>query len=157
LQYRLKGQDRLVDKAKQDVADKPGRSVETALTLIPDAVRYTFCYQAEDYAVGVGDDIDRLKVAGFEMLKLKNLWGDAEYKGINSQWRDTWTGQRFEVQFHTSISFEAKQLTHEAYERLRDSSPAISRRELLALHKLQRDVTAKVPLPPGVTDIYDQS
>ena len=27
------------------------------------------------------------------------------------------TGQRFEVQFHTRISFEAKQLTHDAYKR----------------------------------------
>jgi len=156
LEHSVKGQDRLVAKAKQDVVDKPGRSIEMALTLIPDAVRYTFCYEAEDYAVGVGDDIDRLKVAGFEMLKLKNLWSDSEYKGINSQWRDTWTGQRFEVQFHTAISFEAKELTHEAYERLRNPLPATNRHELLALHKLQREVAAKVPLPPGVENIRDQ-
>ena len=39
-----------------------------------------------------------------------------QYKGINSQWIDPESGQRFEVQFHTRISFEAKQLTHDAYE-----------------------------------------
>src|SRR6266581_699577 len=33
------------------------------------------------------------------------------------------SGRRFEVQFHTSISFEAKQLTHLAYERLRTPQP----------------------------------
>ncbi len=43
-----------------------------------------------------------------------------EYRGINSQWRDSQTGHRFEVQFHTVPSFEAKQVTHGAYERLRD-------------------------------------
>ena len=42
-----------------------------------------------------------------------------QYKGINSQWIEPDTGQRFEVQFHTGISFEAKQLTHTAYEQLR--------------------------------------
>ena len=46
-----------------------------------------------------------------------------KYKGINSQWIEPDSGQRFEVQFHTRISFEAKQLTHPAYERLRTRSP----------------------------------
>ena len=46
-------------------------------------------------------------------------WSDDKYKGINSQWIEPDSGQRFEVQFHTRISFEAKQLTHHAYERLR--------------------------------------
>src|SRR6202034_3993016 len=64
-------------------------------------------------------DIGRLKDQGFELHKLKNSWSDDQYKGINSQWIEPETGQRFEVQFHTRISFEAKQLTHKAYERLR--------------------------------------
>ena len=43
-----------------------------------------------------------------------------EYKGINTRWV-TQEGQRFEVQFHTSESFHAKQnVTHDAYERLRN-------------------------------------
>ena len=61
----------------------------------------------------------RLKDQGFELEKLKNSWSEEQYKGINSQWIDPDSGQRFEVQFHTRISFEAKQLTHDAYERLR--------------------------------------
>src|ERR1035441_3846790 len=64
-------------------------------------------------------DLGRLKDQGFELDKLKNSWSDEQYKGINSQWIEPDTGQRFEVQFHTRISFEAKQLTHGAYERLR--------------------------------------
>jgi hypothetical protein len=153
LQFRLKGHDRLIQKAENDVLDKPGRSVEAALTLIPDAVRYTFRYETKDYTAGVRSDLGRLDAAGFEMLKLKNFWSDPEYKGINSQWRDSRTGQRFEVQFHTTISFEAKQLTHDAYERLRNPLPTTSRRETSALHRLQRDVTAKIPQPPGAKDI----
>ena len=57
------------------------------------------------------------------------------------------TGQRFEVQFHTRISFEAKQLTHGAYERLR-TQQADSFEELV-LEAFQKKVTAEVPVPPG--------
>jgi hypothetical protein len=152
LEHRLKSQDRLIEKAKQDVLDKPGRSAEMALTLMPDAVRYTICYEAEDYAVGLQEDIDYLKATGYEMIKLKNYWSDPEYRGVNSQWRDDRTGQRFEVQFHTAISFEAKQLTHDAYDRLRDPQDK-SPRELSALHKLQQDLAMMIPKPPGADDI----
>ena len=50
---------------------------------------------------------------------MKNLWHADQYKGINSQWCRSETGTRFEMQFHTLESLEAKELTHEAYERIR--------------------------------------
>ena len=71
------------------------------------------------YTGGAWMDIERLKDQGFKLEKLKNSWSGDQYKGINSQWIEPDTGQRFEVQFHTHISFEAKQLTHPAYERIR--------------------------------------
>ena len=77
------------------------------------------------YAEGVRTDVDRLKAEGFELIKLKNLWTADQYKGINSQWRMPETGQRLEMQFHTPESLEAKELTHKAYERLRN--PATQR------------------------------
>ena len=89
---------------------------------MPDAIRYTFQYQEARYTQGVLADIVRLKDQGFKLDKLKNSWSDDQYKGINSQWIEPDTGQRFEVQFHTRISFEAKQLTHGAYERLRSTA-----------------------------------
>jgi hypothetical protein len=155
LKFRLKGQDRIIEKAAQNIANKPDRTPEAALALIPDAIRYTFCYGAGDYTAGVRDDIGRLKAAGFEMLKFKNLWTDPEYKGINSQWLDVGTGQRFEVQFHTAISFEAKQVTHGAYEHLRQGD--ITDDEESMLEAFQRKVTATVPLPLGALEILEQS
>ena len=86
---------------------------------MPDAIRYTFQYREAHYTQGVWADIERLKDQGFELHKLKNSWSKEEYKGINSQWIEPDSGQRFEVQFHTRISFEAKQLTHDAYKLLR--------------------------------------
>ncbi len=45
--------------------------------------------------------------------------GKEQYKGINSRWRVPASRQIFEVQFHTYASFEAKQETHGAYEKMR--------------------------------------
>ena len=120
---------------------------------MPDTIRYTFQYKEARYTQGVLADIDRLKDQGFELDKLKNSWSDDQYKGINSQWIEPATGQRFEVQFHTRISFEAKQLTHSAYERLR-TQQADSFEELV-LEAFQKKVTAEVPVPVGADSIPD--
>ena len=120
---------------------------------MPDAIRYTFQYQEARYTQGVLADIERLKDQGFELDKLKNSWSDEQYKGINSQWIEPDTGQRFEVQFHTRISFEAKQLTHGAYERLR--SEQADALEELVLEAFQKKVAAEVPVPLGADGITD--
>jgi hypothetical protein len=57
------------------------------------------------------------------------------------------------VQFHTRASFEAKELTHPAYEKLR--SPGTPKAEQEAAARFQREVSAKVPVPSGVTEIPD--
>ena len=69
----------------------------------------------------------------------------------------TESGVRFEVQFHTPASLEAKELTHQAYERIRsitEQTPETDR-ETAELKQFQRRVNAKVPIPPGVADIED--
>ena len=110
---RRKGRDRIKEKVADRIEEK-NRSPNEAVSLIPDTIRYTFQYGQAHYTQGVWADIERLKGQGFELCKLKNSWSKEEYQGINSQWIDPDTGQRFEVQFHTRISFEAKQLTHDA-------------------------------------------
>ena len=73
-----------------------------------------------------------------------------QYKGINSQWIEPDSGQRFEVQFHTRISFEAKQLTHDAYERLRTHQ--VDKFEELVLEAFPAErSSAEVPIPPGAS------
>ena len=128
-------------------------SPEEAVSRVPDAIRYTFQYHEASYTRGVQTDIVRLRDQGFELDKLRNSWSDDQYKGINSQWIEPDTGQRFEVQFHTRISFEAKQLTHGAYERLRTRQA--DKFEELVLEAFQKRVAAEVPLPSGAVDIPD--
>ena len=89
------------------------QSPEEAVSLVSDTIRYTFQYRDDRYTFRRLADIGRLKERGFELQKLTNSWSGDQYKGLNSQWTEPGTGQRFEVQFHTRISFEAKQLTHE--------------------------------------------
>ena len=152
LEHCRKGRDRIKEKICSTIKDF-NRSPEQAVSLVPDAIRYTFQYHEARYTQGVWADIGRMKEEGFTLQKLKNSWSDDQYKGINSQWVEPDTGQRFEVQFHTRISFEAKQLTHDAYERLRTRQP--DKFEQMVLEAFQTKVTAEVPIPPGASDIPD--
>ena len=149
---RLKGRDRIKEKV-YGMTKESNFPTEQAVSLVPDAIRYTFQYWEARYTQGVLADIARLRDQGFELDKLKNSWSDEQYKGINSQWTAPDTGQQFEVQFHTRISFEAKQLTHSAYERLRTQQADAF--EELVLEAFQKKVVAEVPIPSGAESIPD--
>ena len=120
----------------EELTSRPRRP----FSIVPDAIRYTFQYREARYTQGVWADITRLKDQGFELHKLKNSWSGDQYKGINSQWIELDSGQRFEVQFHTRISFEAKQLTHDAYDRIR--SHQADKFEQMVLEAFQKKVAA---------------
>ena len=152
LEHMLKGEDRLKEKIA-DYLRAPGVTVRGAVGKVPDAVRFTLIYDLNRYAEGVLGDVDRLKAEGFELIKLKNLWDTDQYKGVNSQWRRPDTGLRFEMQFHTADSLEAKELTHEAYERLR--SKTASAAEERELEEYQRRVNVRLAIPPGTDEIKD--
>jgi hypothetical protein len=153
VEHMLKGADRLKEKIADALRARPELTATQALSIVPDPVRFTYEYSPDRYAEGVLTDVQRLKEIGLEEVKLKNLWSDEQYKGINSQWRRPETGLRIEVQFHTPASLEAKELTHKAYERIRstDTSPT-ERHELEAF---QRRVNALLDTPPGTTEIPD--
>jgi hypothetical protein len=152
LEHRLKGTERLKEKVTTALEEQPELTPRQALSAVPDAIRFTLRYSEDRYAAGVTADLERLAASGCELAKpLKNSWESDQYKGVNAQWRESATGQRFEVQFHTQASFEAKQLSHAAYERIRN--PQTSDAELPELEDFQRKVCAKIPIPPGATDI----
>jgi hypothetical protein len=152
LRHMLKGEDRLKEKIAERLTAKPGRSVQQVLDGISDPVRFTFCYDPRRYADGVLADVDRLKAEGFELIKLKNLWAEEQYKGINSQWCRPETGLRVEVQFHTPESLDAKELTHEAYERIRGSTSPAERQEL---EVFQLQVNKYLVTPEGTEQVKD--
>jgi hypothetical protein len=149
---RRKGRDRIKEKVF-DKMEEYDFSPEEAVSSVSDTIRYTFQYREAHYTQGVHADIERLKGQGFELHKLRNSWTGEEYKGINSQWIEPGSHQRFEVQFHTRISLEAKQLTHGAYERLRTEQA--DEFENMVLKAFQRKVSVEIPVPPGAAGIPD--
>jgi hypothetical protein len=155
LEHMLKGEDRLKEKIADVLLVESHLTARQALDKVPDAVRFTLTYSTERYAEGVRADVERLKAEGFELIKLKNLWADDQYKGINSQWRRPETGLRFEMQFHTPESLEAKELTHKAYERLRRPETETSQIERDELEDYQRRVNVLLVTPPGTASIKD--
>jgi hypothetical protein len=154
--FRLKGPDRLEEKvASAYETSSPDATISEIVEQIPDAIRYTFCFSDRDYTTGYHDVKDRLEERGYHMYKSRNSWDEPEYKGINTRWV-TPGGQRFEVQFHTPESFHAKhEVTHEAYERIRD--PRTSDTERRELSIFQQDVSSWIPVPDRVSSIADHS
>ncbi|MFG2090659.1 MULTISPECIES: hypothetical protein [unclassified Spirillospora] len=150
LEYRLKGEERFKEKVAEQLAADLREDPRGVAESIPDALRYTYQFSSEDYVRGYGEVRDRLERSGFEMVQSRNFWGESEYKGINSRWRAP-DGQLFEVQFHTPESFEAKQLTHGAYGRIRD--PNADPREVERLDNFQQEVSSGIPVPEGVLNI----
>jgi hypothetical protein len=150
---RLKDPDRIKEKVFSKMKEFVDFSPDDAMSNVKDAIRYTLQYQESRYTQGVWADIGRMKEQGFELQQLSNAWSDEQYKGINSQWVEPDTGQRFEVQFHTCISYDAKQLTHTSYERLRTHQA--DKFEQMVLEAFQKKVSGEVPVPPGATDIPD--
>jgi hypothetical protein len=151
-EFRLKGQDRLVEKVAEALeTSTPDAAPSEIVEQIPDAIRYTFCLERDNYTHGCFDIKDRFEACGYEMYYSKNSWSDAEYKGTNTRWV-TPEGQRFEVQFHTPESFHAKhEVTHRAYERLR--IPSTSDTERRELSDFQREVSSWIPVPARVAEI----
>ena len=143
--HRVKGDDRLKEKVAEQAAAEPDKSSSAILQKIPDALRFTCCFEPDNYVSGYDDIKSRLEESGHEMYQSTNYWADPEYKGINTRWI-TQQGQRFEVQFHTPESFHTKEiLTHKAYERIRDTTT--SRPELRELHAFQRELSTGTWIP----------
>ena len=152
LEFRLKERDRLAEKAANHLKSNPELSYHQAVSKVKDAIRYTFVYSDDHYTEGVQADTERLATR-FELIDLRNSWPAAEYKGINTRWRVPESRQIFEVQFHTYASFEAKQFTHAAYEKIRN--PVTLRDERNKLQEFQRQVSAEIPVPRDVSDIRE--
>ena len=152
-EHRLKGEDRLKEKITEKLEAEPRMTASEALREVADAIRYTYCFQPENYTRGYYDIKERFESRGYEMYYSKNWWTNPEYKGINTRWM-TQDGERFEVQFHTPDSFHAKHfVTHRAYERIRD--PATSDEERGELKAFQRTVSSRIRVPDGAADIPD--
>ena len=150
-EFALKGADRCKLKLAERINLQPGESADVLASRIHDGIRYTFEYDEQDYMIGTEETEATLSSSGYELITRKPSWDSPDYKGVNSQWRDPDSGLLFEIQFHTHASWEAKQKTHLAYERLADPRTRPEERERLDAY--QKEITASVPVPPGALEI----
>jgi hypothetical protein len=152
-EYALKTPDRFKEKVAREKERNPDKPIDELISEIHDVVRYTFILDVNEYREAYWQAEDKLESQGYELEVRRNMWANLEYKGINSRWRDPDSGLPFEIQFHTQGSWEAKQQTHTAYERIEDVRTPAAERERLREH--QKEISTKIQEPPRVMEITD--
>ena len=149
--FALKSPDRFKEKLAKMIDRYPDQASDKLASAIHDGIRYTFVFPAEEYASGVADAVHGLKDAGYGLRLSKPSWDADDYRGVNSRWCDPERKVLFEVQFHTPASWEAKQRTHDIYEKLCDTR--ITPVERKQLEEEQRRIVAAIPIPPSADNI----
>jgi hypothetical protein len=146
--FALKSPDRFKEKLAKLITRYPDQPVGDLASAIHDGIRYTLLFPADHYSAGLAEATRLLSDRGYCLEQRKPSWSD-DYRGVNCRWSDD--GIQFEVQFHTPESWEAKQRTHDIYERLSDLRTTAQERGRLE-HE-QRQVVSTVPVPPGALEI----
>ena len=149
--FALKSPDRFKEKLAKLTERYPDRDVGQLASAIHDAIRYTFIFDLPHYVDGVGAAEQKLAAQGCRLRLRKPSWDSTDYKGVNSRWQDPSGHVQFEVQFHTSESWEAKQATHDIYEKMTDPTTTPSQRS--RLEEAQRRISARVTIPEGAAGI----
>ncbi|UGT39677.1 hypothetical protein LTV02_26935 [Nocardia yamanashiensis] len=152
LEYRLKDEDSFKRKFATELNENGG-DIAAALADMKDSVRYTATWETERYTENVRAAEQNLRDQGYEPVKRKPTWTGEGYRGFNSFWKDTETGQVFEVQFHTPESFQAKMETHGLYDEIRLLPEGNPRRA--ELEARQNEIFDSVPHPPGAETLVN--
>ncbi|MGW1284631.1 hypothetical protein ACWDBD_17650 [Streptomyces sp. NPDC001118] len=162
--YSLKGLDSLRRKVAVDV--NRGADINRVLGKVNDLNRYTLTFEPESYTQATQETYGRLTALGYEPMpgSEKNTWQDPVYKGVNTTWQQQESGQKFELQFHTPDSFQAKTDNHELYEIARSGhfeqmsagNPEQARQYHQAADLLQNERYQNVVVPPGNEVIGEQ-
>jgi hypothetical protein len=149
--FALKSPDRFKEKLAKLTERYPDRDVDQLASAIHDAIRYTFIFDPPDYADGVNAAEQKLTAQGYRLRLRRPSWDDGGYKGVNTRWQDPSGHVQFEVQFHTPQSWEAKQATHDIYEKMVDPRTTPPQRSLL--EEAQQRISARVTIPEGAAGI----
>ncbi|HEY2281731.1 MAG TPA: hypothetical protein VGI00_25505 [Streptosporangiaceae bacterium] len=151
--FALKSPDRFKEKLAKMLERRPDLAVGELADEIHDGIRYTFIFDPAHYTDQTQRACSSLIGDGYALTRLANRWDGEEYKGVNSRWQDPHTGQSFEVQFHTPQSWEAKQQTHETYERIDNPDTPVG--DVERLRAYQRSVSNSLEIPDRWNEIHD--
>lgn len=146
LEHKQKTLESITRKIETDSHEK-GISPKEAADDIKDAVRFTTVSSDGDFVENYQTFKDELAKKGYKELRCKNYWelykeGKAKHKQVTSVFGDD-TGYRFEVQFQTPSSLDAKEKKTKLYEEVRKEGVAEKRRDEIVreMEKLAETVT----------------
>ena len=135
LEHRIKTLESTLRKMRLFMSQDPSLTPETVV--IEDALRYTMRVDDEppgNYVQTIARTLDALEAEGHRVEVVKNYWPDGDnYSGVNAVLESP-DGLPWELQFHTSESYEAQDETRVWYEELRlETTPLDRKRELFDL------------------------
>lgn len=156
LDFRLKEADSLARKLVSKAKSK-GISLDESAAGVADALRYTAVSDEPppgSYARTITTLIDTLESKGYKVVELETHWqrGDA-YNGVHLIAEDK-SGQKFELQFHTTASVKAKFATHPLYEEMRKDDTTPERRAELVREMI--DIADAADVPQGAMDFGEK-
>lgn len=156
LDFRIKEVHSLARKLYAKAKEK-GVSVDEYAADVADAVRYTAVSDEPPpgtYAKTIKTLLDSLEGKGYKVVELETHWqrGDA-YNGVHLVAQNR-SGQKFELQFHTSASVKAKFATHPLYEEMRKETTTPERRAELVREMI--DIADAADIPQGAMDFGKQ-
>lgn len=109
-----------------------------------DVVRYTAVSKTKDYIKNKDKILKDLEKKSFKIYQEKNTWLRNGYKGINVKLISP-NNIKFELQFHTEQSLEAKEKVHKYYEEQRLPSTPEERKRELAI--IMNQIFNEIPNP----------
>lgn len=154
LNHRQKTLESIARKIETDAHEK-GISYEQAASDIKDAIRFTTVSSDDDFVRNYKEFKYHLAMKGYEELRCKNYFdlynkGEAKHKQVTSVFGEP-GGYRFEVQFQTPSSLDAKEKKTVLYEEVRKEGVSEQRRAEI-VHEMEK-LAETVPTPKDIDEI----
>ena len=154
LEHKQKTLESIARKIATDAHEK-GISYEDAASDIKDAIRFTTLSSDSDFVKNYETFKSAMADKGYEELRCKNYWslyneGKAKHKQVTSVFGEP-GGYRFEVQFQTPSSIDAKEKKTKLYEEVRKEGVSTERKNEIV--KAMEQLAETVSDPKGIDKI----
>lgn len=158
LDHKQKTLDSIIRKIETDSSEKR-ISFKEAADNIKDAVRFSTVSSDNNFVNDYNRFKSEMSKKGYDELQCKNYWqlyaeGKAKHKQVTSVFGDD-TGYRFEVQFQTPSSINAKEKKTKLYEEVRKEGVPEHRRTEIS-NKME-EIAQTVTDPKGIDKIKSHS
>ena len=158
LEHKQKTLDSIIRKIETDSSEKR-ISVKEAADNIKDAVRFSTVSSDNDFVNDYNRFKSEMSKKGYDELQCKNYWqlyseGKAKHKQVTSVFGDD-TGYRFEVQFQTPSSINAKEKKTKLYEEVRKEGVPEHRRT--EINNKMEEIAQTVTDPKDIDKIKSHS